>query len=198
MSDRELLKKCIKGDPDAGDFFVEKYTKLIYNSIHKTLKRYSADRSKEDIEDLHNNIFVSLFNDDRIKLKQFRGDNCTLATWLTVIATNNTLNFIERNKVHDSLDGDPKQDTFNIYTVRGTEPRVEDQLDDAKRRTLLETAISELKAEDQRLLDHYYRDERKPKEIAELMNITTSTVYSKISRIKEKLKKILENIDSSQ
>ena len=199
LSDRELLKKCIEDNPDAGDFFVEKYSNLIYSSIHKTLKRYSANCLEDDIADMHNNIFESLFKDDRRKLKQFRGENnCTLATWLGVIAMNNALNFISRNKVHCSLDDNPAQDTFNIYKILGTDSQVLDQLIDAEEKQLLEIAISELKANDILLIKHYSRDNRKPEEIAELMNITTSTVYSKISRIKEKLKKILENIDSSQ
>ncbi|MBI4688190.1 MAG: hypothetical protein HY756_10515 [Nitrospirae bacterium] len=82
-SEKELLIACTKGDKGAWDIFVGKYTDLIYHTIHKTLKMYYPCFLYQDIEDIHNSIFLSLIDNDYKKLRQYKGINgCTVSSYL--------------------------------------------------------------------------------------------------------------------
>ena len=50
--------------------------------------------------------------------------------------------------------------------------------------------VNNLNANDMLFLKLYYEKELPPEEIAEILNLTVSTVYSKKNRIREKLQKI--------
>ena len=98
-SEKELLNACVQGSKEAWDTFVEKYTNLIYHAINKTLKTYYADHLYQDINDIHNNVFLSLMKNDYRKLRQYEGRNgCTVSSWLMIVTTNFTLNFIKKSK----------------------------------------------------------------------------------------------------
>jgi RNA polymerase sigma factor (sigma-70 family) len=193
LTDRELLRECVGGNPEAGDFFVGTYSKLIYGCIHETVKRYSADCLREDIEDLHNNIFVSLFKDDCNKLKQFRGDNdCSVASWLTVVAMNMTRNFISRNRVNVSLDGDSVKSTILREQVADAQLLALEQLVDAEEVRILEQMIKGLKHEERLMLKYRFAG-LSSKEIGDIMHKSPNTVDSKISRVKKRLQEMLKS-----
>lgn len=73
-SEKELLTACIQGDKKAWDIFVEKYTDLVYHTIHKTLNIYHPDFLYQELEDIHNSIFLSLIDNDYKKLRQYKGN----------------------------------------------------------------------------------------------------------------------------
>jgi RNA polymerase sigma-70 factor (ECF subfamily) len=194
LSDKDLLKRCIEGNSEARAVFVEKYSRLIYSCIHETLRMNCSDFLREDIEDIFNDIFLSLFKDDCKKLRQFRGDNnCTVASWLRIIAINTTRNFITRNRTFISLENDSDQGLAQIDKRPNPGPSALDQLIDSEEIVLFKQLINELKHDDRLLLTYYYKGDIPPEEIAKIMNITVNTVYSKISRTKKRLKEILES-----
>ncbi|MEW6109630.1 MAG: sigma-70 family RNA polymerase sigma factor [Nitrospirota bacterium] len=190
-SEKDLLQACINGDKHAWDLFVEQYTNLVYHTIQKIFKIYRPDFFYQDLEDLHNNVFLSLMENDCRKLKQYKGTNgCSVSSWIMVITTNITLNFIMRKKSHISLD-DAEDDSKSLReTIADPQPSVIDQVEDSERMVLLKELIEGLSANDKLFLQYYYIEELPPEEIAEIMSITVSAIYSKKSRIIEKLKKI--------
>lgn len=193
-SDRDLLKRCIEGDREARDLFVGRFSRLIYSCVHQTLRMYSADFLKEDIEDIHNNIFLSLFRDDSKKLRQFRGDhNCSVASWLRIIAMNTSRNFIGRNRTLLSLNHAPDDGKSYFDLLTDSDPPVLNQLIDSEELRLMDESIEKLKADDRLILKYYYKEGMSPGEIAEIMNIAVNTVYSRISRIKKGLREILRD-----
>ena len=85
MTDQEktLLAGCLRGDKSAWDAFVQQYSALVYHTIRKTLTLHHADRRDDVMEDLAQELFVSLLGDRCKKLRQFRGDRgCSVASWL--------------------------------------------------------------------------------------------------------------------
>ena len=194
LSDKELLRTCIEDSPEARAVFVEKYSRLIYSCIHETLRMNCSDFLREDIEDIFNDIFLSLFKDDCKKLRQFRGDNnCTVASWLRIIAINTTRNFIMRNRTFISLDNSSEQGLAHLDKMQNPEPSALNQLIDSEEIRLFRQLLDELKPDDRLVLKYYYKSDISPDEIAAIMNITVNTVYSKISRTKKRLKEILES-----
>jgi RNA polymerase sigma-70 factor (ECF subfamily) len=191
LPENDLLKACINGDKYAWDLFVERYTNLVYHTIQKTLKICSTDFLYQDIEDLHNNIFLSLIEENYKKLRQYKGINkCSVSSWIMVIATNATINFITRRKQHFSLE-DSRDDNKSLSDILpAPDKSVIDQIDESERYTLLEELLKELSVNDKLFLQYYYVDEISPEEIAGILNVTVSAIYSKKSRIIEKLREI--------
>lgn len=192
--EKELLKACIKGTAEAKGLFIEKYSGLIYSCIHETLRMYCPDFLRDDIEDIHNSIFVSLFKDECRKLRQFRGDNnCTVASWLRIVAVNTTRNVITRNRTCISLEQASAQGLAHIDRIPHPQPSVLNELMNAEDITLLKKSIEKLKPADRLILKYYYKSNIPPDEIAKIMNIAVNTVYSRISRTKKRLREILES-----
>ncbi len=190
-SENDLLKACSTGDKKAWDLFVERYTNLVYHTIQKTLKIYYPDFLYQDIEDFHNSIFLSFLEEDYKKLKQFKGiNNCSVSSWIMVIATNATINYVTRRKTHVSLDdaGDDNKPLSDILPA--SDKSVIDQLEESEKYAILGELTKDLSVNDKLFLQYYYVDEMPPEEIAGIMNITVSAIYSKKSRIIEKLREI--------
>lgn len=193
LLDKELLRAFINNTPGARDFFVEKYANLIFKSIHRTFKKYSANHLDEDVEDLFQNILESFIKDDCHRLKQYRGDNnCSVASWLRVVTISRTINFITRRKTFISLDDDSDDRQPLEEKIKNTEKSVEELLINAERGRLLQMAIEKLNPKDRQIMEFYYKDDLKPEEIAKHMNVAVNTVYSWVSRIKKRLQKILQ------
>src|SRR3989338_2531536 len=97
MDDFELIKGCISGDKKSWDCFVEQFSRLIYDSIRRTFRKYGANLNEDVIDDLHNDVFLALLDSGYHKLRSFEGRNgCTLASFVRTIAVNKTIDYWRR------------------------------------------------------------------------------------------------------
>ncbi|ODS31605.1 MAG: RNA polymerase sigma factor [Candidatus Scalindua rubra] len=191
LSEKELLNACIQGSKEAWDAFVEKYTNLIYHTINKTLKIYYADHLYQDSSDIHNDVFLSLMENNWKKLRQYEGRNgCTVSSWLMVVTTNFTLNFIKKQKQRIPIEDNTTDNMDVIEKVSNPQQQPDEELSEKEYGEVFKELINDLNANDMLFLKLYYEKELPPEEIAEMLNLTVSTVYSKKNRIIEKLIKI--------
>lgn len=103
--DRNLILQCIAGDQQASEVFVKAHSNLVYHSIQYTLLSRNVGFNPQDLEDLHNTVFLKLFEKKCHKLRQFKGKNgCSISTWVRLIAVRTVLNFL-RQKGVDSISG---------------------------------------------------------------------------------------------
>ena len=74
MTEKEktLLAGCVKGDKAAWDALVLQYSKLAYSTIKKTLTLHHALPQDDIVEDLHQDFFLSLCENDFRKLRQVK------------------------------------------------------------------------------------------------------------------------------
>jgi DNA-directed RNA polymerase specialized sigma24 family protein len=101
MTEKEktLIAGCVKGDKAVWDAFVLQYSKLAYSTIRSTLTLHHALPQDDIVEDLHQNFFLSICENDFRKLRQFKGDRgCSLASWLRVIASRLTVEFLRKQE----------------------------------------------------------------------------------------------------
>ena len=113
--DLELFKKCAQGDKKAWKLFVNKYSCLIYSSIHKIFKIKNFRYTKDDVDDLFSDIFLKLFENNCKKLHQFEGKNgCSPATWISTIATRIVLDFLRTHKESDSIDNQDENENSHV------------------------------------------------------------------------------------
>lgn len=187
MDEKELLKSCINNDHNSRDRFVEQYSRLIYHSIHTTFRKYFRDYTDEDVQDLHGEIFISLFERDCRKLRQYRGiNNCSVAQWLRVIAIRMTINHIRGDRQLSSLDHMPGGDVRQGGTVEGE--TVLDTLITEEKRAALFRLINELSPQDRLLLKYSVQKALPAEKVAALMKISVNAVYIRKNRIIARLK----------
>jgi RNA polymerase sigma-70 factor (ECF subfamily) len=191
QADRELLRGCFSGDPKAWHTFVERYQRLILNAVAKTLIRYGFTHNQEQVEEIFQIVFLSLYEDNYRKLRQFQG-SAKLSSWLHVVAVRKTIDFLRKTKKTVSLDDEsntgPAQDS-DAYSLNANQ---EEALLSSEERRLFEEAKSELNERELFFMDLYYRRELPAAEIARILKTSENNVYQLNNRIKTKLKKIVE------
>ncbi len=187
MTDQEqnVLAGCLRGEKPAWDAFVLQYSNLVYHTIKKTFSLYHTEAGSEQLEDLYQDFFVSLLRDDFKKLRQFRGDRgCTLASWLRVVASRLTIDVLRKQapsmvEVKDSLSADPSDNPDASLIAQEDEK-------------LLARALEALSPKDRIFVDLYFRQSLPPEEIASILRVSVSAVYTQKSRILDKLRETLK------
>lgn len=193
--DISLQKECINGDQGAWDIFVKRFSKLVYYSIIKTLRYYENAFQQEDAEDIFNDIFISLIEDDYRRLRQFDSRyGCTLSSWIRLISIRHTIDFLRTKRQHFSIDDEGTPFKFT-QALRDNSMSVMDQIEKTEMQGLIEEAMESLSSSDRLFMKLYYEKELTPEEISDIMNVSVNTIYSKKNRIREKIKKILQDKD---
>jgi len=96
FDERKLIKDCLAKNENAWDSFVERYSSLITSAIYKSLRRHSLP-SKNHVEDIFQNVFLSLFENNSRKIRRFKW-GCRLGTWLYTIASHITFDYLRKQK----------------------------------------------------------------------------------------------------
>ena len=143
--------------------------------IFKICRMYCTDNT--DSEDLFQEIILQLW-------KSWPGFNSTakVSTWMYRIGLNTAITRLRKNKRRPSLQA--------LSTGHDAIPEVSPQRLDILFDKELQAAIDKLDKLD-RALVMLYLDEKSYREIAEIMGLSEGNVGVKISRIKAKLKEII-------
>ncbi len=189
-TDRELLDACFDGNRIAQEEFINRFSKLVYYSIHRAFKVKGLAPGQEEVEDLFGDVFLSIFDSDFAKLRSFEGRNgCSLASWIRLIAGRKAIDHL-RDKHRDKVGVSADYDTG--HAERSDDPDPEETFLDREREDILSAAIIRLPPEDLLFLNLYYEDEHPPERIAEILGVSVNTVYSRKHRMLERLKKLVE------
>ena len=187
MTEKEktLLAGCIAGEKAGWDQFVRQYSNLVYHTIRKTLTLHHSESHAETVEDLYQGFFVSILQNDCRKLTQFRGDgSCTLASWLRVVASRQTIDFLRMQPAS---------------TVELTDASSSDQSDtliarnEQEREQSLTQVMKTLVPRESLIIDLTFRRRLPPEEIASILHISVGAFYTQKSRLLDKLREMLRN-----
>lgn len=140
--------------------------------IYKVCSLYAT--GDEDKSDLYQEIILQVWR----AYPQFRGQ-AKVSTWLYRIALNTAISLNRQKRV--------KQHYEESILLNFPDPMGGDE----EQYKLLYKAISQL-PELERALVLLYLEDRSHAEIAEIMGISVSNVGTKLSRIKDKMKKIIQ------
>jgi RNA polymerase sigma factor (sigma-70 family) len=183
-NEKNLLAGCIRGDKASWDAFVRQYSNLVYHTIRKTLALRHTETSLYTVDDLFQEIFLSLIQDAFLQLRRFRGDHgCTLASWLRMIATRRTIDHLRKsNEPPDSANNlgssDPASDS-------------DDSAIDAQIQ-FLASVITQLEPRERILLDLLFRENISAQDVASILHLSVGAVYTQKSRILTKLRTAFE------
>ena len=137
--------------------------------------------SHDDANDLLQEIYIKIW----AALPSFRGD-AQLFTWVYRIATNETLNFLKKQKIRSAL---------SFGRISSAEERIADDPyfngDEAQR--LLMAAIAKLPPKQHAVFSMRYYDDMKYEEIAEVMNTSVGSLKASYHIAFEKIKTELKN-----
>ena len=84
-SDRQLLVRCVEGQPFAWHSFVDRFIGLAMQVIDQTASSRSVELTEKSREEMAAEVFTEIMRDDFSLLRNFDGE-CSLATYLTIVA----------------------------------------------------------------------------------------------------------------
>lgn|GEM_PF-441367 len=184
-----LIEKCIKDEKHAWNIFVKQFASIADNILQKF-----SDMELSDREDIIQNVFIKLL---RGGLSNFKGTTkYEFLKYFKTIVINEAVSYLKSNKNEKSLvslDDEQAEGISIVDMIPNDDPlsrpdvvaEEKDALDAIRRIVetfpLLDQQIFWMKLKGQ-----------KDEEIAKILHVASGTVASKYSRLKEKIKNVLE------
>ena len=178
MTDRDLIRAVLDGVPEAGDELVVRFTRFVYAILVRSFRFKS-----EVADDLYQEVFLRLMQDDYRRLALWRGDG-DFADYLAPIVRNvarSHLRGSERDPVRIGNHGEDFDERV------GFEPGPEEQAVVVEQRRLVERAVEQLGPRERELYRLRFVDDRKHKEIAAALDLTVSHVGVSLLRLERRL-----------
>jgi len=177
----KIIEGCLKKDKKAWDIFVQKYSRLIYWAIRKRLAGSGFSFNQDDIDCIFQEVFLLILQGDKLlQLKDIK----TTASWLAVIASNKTVDFIRRKIKED------KRLVVEMPVLK--DDKSEQELYKRDLLNVLGNVIDTLPVKEKIVISLNLIEGRAHKEIAEIIAMPVNTVSTIIARTKKKVKKDLE------
>lgn len=180
MSQVEKLKQ---GDQNAFYNFVDMYKDKVVNTA------YTYTLNNADAEDVAQDVFIEVYN----SISKFK-ENSKLSTWVYRITISKSIDFIKRKNRKKrfafvrSLYNDNDQ---AIPIIDESNNKPDSYIEENEHKKALHAAINKLPKNQQIAFKLNKIEELKYKEIADIMNTSTSSIEALLHRAKTNLKSIL-------
>lgn len=182
-----LVAGLIAGEPDAWRRFVKEYSGVVIGCIRRVLCRFTRVTSDHDVDEVYARFCFELLANDRKKLRYFDISKGTrLSTWLGLLATNATYDYLRRLRRDRFNEAMPERDVF-----ASNSPSPLDLVTLAEQATHATTILAELSERDREFVELYFADGLEPEQIADKMGISLKTVYTKKHKITARLESLL-------
>lgn len=190
-ADQELLAGCFKGEGRAQEAFVLRFSNLVYMTVQQSFRTREVSVGRDDVEDLHNAIFVKLLERRCRKLRQYTGKNgCSLASWVRLISVRTVIDHLRRRG--DALSRTSRLaalDDLEALADGGTESwRLVDR---AEKMRLIEQALALLRPREQLFVRLHFLRGLPLKEVAGILSVSDNNAYSIKHRTMKRLKALL-------
>lgn len=182
-TDTYYIERTLNGDVSCFTCLTDKYSRPIFSLVIKIV------RSKEDAEELTQDIFLKIFKN----LSAFKGE-CKFSTWVYRIAYNTALSAI-RKKKEEWLAID--ESVINNFPDSAVEDTFSESPED-RQVYLLDKALYLLPAEERALILLHYIEEKNIDEIAIISNLTNSNVKVRLHRIRKKLAILIKKMEDEE
>jgi len=187
-AEKILIAGCLGGDKAAWDGFVQQFSSLVYSTIYKTLTLHHSDLGEHKVEDLYQEFFIAILQNDCRKLRQFRGDRgCALASWLRVVAARLTIDYLRRQRPADAEVTD---------AIASDQPDTPSALAAREEARILATALESLSARERLIIELAFRRSLSAEDSAAILKTSVGAFYTQKSRVLDKLREILGKTSS--
>ncbi len=176
--DENLVENVISGSIKHQKEFVEIAEKIIYGALSSFHQLDNSDR-----DDLLQNIFLKLFEKNKRRMKMWN-KKAKFSTYLYMITTNHALDYLQSKYFKQKLVND---NDANFDLVKNSQkPNESSRLID---KMTIDMSREKLRPVEKQIVDLYYYDGYKEKEIAEKLKISINTVSSIKNRAIKKIRK---------
>lgn len=178
LTDNALMLKVKDGDLDRLGLLFERYKRSLYGFF------YGMNRDAELSEDLVQNVFFRILKYRYL----FRGEG-DFRTWMFHIARNVQHDHFRKNRKHKGDALEVWQDHLSMDGNRATELQKDEELQ------MLSIAMDRLPDDKREILLLSKYQEKKYKEIGEIMGCTEGAVKVKVFRALQELKEVYQQLE---
>ncbi|NLX54018.1 MAG: sigma-70 family RNA polymerase sigma factor [Planctomycetaceae bacterium] len=178
--DRKLLERCLDRQPGAWEDFVDRFLGLVVHVIHHTAQSRSVSPTPADVDELAGEVFMAIVQDDFATLRHFRGE-CSLATYLTVVARRIVVRELLKRRTLTSLD------SVGLHEEPvDRQAAVEERISNREEVERLLEELDEAEAEVVRL---YHLEGKSYREISARIGMPENSIGPTLSRAREKMRR---------
>ncbi len=185
-TDKELkiLESCIRRNRCEG--LVEQYWNLVCSTVRKTFRVKNAPIANDQVEDICQEVFFQLLDDDRRRLRRFTpAKEHSLARWIVVIATHTTLNFLRKHGYDSFMGQNGRTEVDEDFRAQGDIERA------ILNKVTVDSALQVISHID-RIVIKLYRLGVPAKDIGLIIDSSEAAVNNRISRIKKTLSEFID------
>lgn len=185
--DAALVRALIADDARAWREFNTRFSRLVLSTIGRVTARFSGVVSQEDMREIYATFCVQLLANDKIKLRSFdpaRGNK--LSTWLGLLASHTAYDFLRGAR------REPRRAALSeAEDLCSTMPDPCESALMRERATLVSSLLESFTDKDRAFIQLYFGEGLAPELVAERLNISVKTVYSKRHKIQARLQSLL-------
>lgn len=196
---RELVDRALEGDLDAQRRLVRELSPAIHWNVAKMLRRWrmgpAAGRNlRQEVEDMVQEVFVELFEDDAKTLRRWDPDRLPLEGFVGYIARIRTAEVLRSRRSPWREDPRENDDLPRPSLERTPE---DDALSRDHLRRIHLCLLAGFGPDDARLFDLFFLREVAPQEAADAVGRSVAAVYKWRSRLYEKAKRCREVVSKA-
>ena len=185
--DTQLVRDLIQDDPRAWREFNTRFSRLVLSTISRVTARFSGVVSQEDLREIYATFCMQLLANDKHKLRSFdpaRGNK--LSTWLGLLASHTAYDFLR------SARREPRRATLSeAEELCSSMPDPCESALMRERASLVSELLAHFTDKDRAFIQLYFGEGLAPEIVAERLNISVKTVYSKKHKIQARLQTLL-------
>ncbi|MET0792129.1 MAG: sigma-70 family RNA polymerase sigma factor [Polyangiaceae bacterium] len=187
QDDAVLVSALIADDPRAWREFNTRFSRLVLSTISRVTARFSGVVSQDDLREIYATFCVQLLANDKLKLRSFdpeRGNK--LSTWLGLLASHTAYDFLRGAR------REPRRAALSeAEELSSTLPDPCESALMRERAALVGQLLSNFTDKDRAFIQLYFGEGLAPECVAERLNISVKTVYSKKHKIQARLQALL-------
>ena len=180
--DRELLNRCLAAEPASWKDLVDRFLGLFVHVVHHTAHARSVHLTPEDVDDLCAEVYLALLDRNYAVLRAFRGE-CSLATYLTVVARRVIVREMARRRMAEAL-GHVTAHQAAIDLAGHERPEVQ-RIDD---RDEIQKMLAGLPDMEAKIVRQYHIEGRSYREISTGLGVPENSIGPALTRARAKLR----------
>ncbi len=185
--ERDLVARLLQDDPAAWRTFTSEFSRVIVGSIRRVLTRFTKVTNDHDVDEVYARFCFELLANDRRKLRRFDPEKGgSLGTWVGLLATNATYDYLRRIKRDRGCEPLPESDN-----IAGHSESPYDRMVLQQRAALTTQTLRSLSERDRQFVELYFGQGMDAEQIARKMNISIKTVYTKRHKITARLEALV-------
>jgi len=196
LTDQDILNGCIAGNRQACEAFVRRFSDFIYRSVQHALSVKNISYHRSDLEDLHNTVFVKLFEKRCKKIRQYKGlRGCSVLSWIRLITVRTVIDQLRKGRTDILARKERVWSLDTLFDIKVETPDPLVLMDRKEQYRLIDKGIRSLLPRDQLFLRLHCVQGLPIGEVAGIMNISVGNAHTLKHRAIKRLKdKILKNV----